>query len=266
MRGLGYKPDPVGVRTSYRHVALRAMAAGVTIPTTKMLFDHAPSVMDQNGFGACTGHAVAVGISVAFNAADAPLGFVPSPDGIYRLGRAVDRHPDAHGALPSLTDDGAMPSQVFRGIREWGVRPMGLSPADGRFSDVDDASVNREPTLTELEQDARHLVLGDYDVRPTSIGVALALASNHPVCCAIAGGSNAFQSYSGGTMGPLNAPLDHYVVLLGYDTLANGHRIFFGQNSWGDSWGDRGYFTIDEACLAQLGDLVAIVPKSGEAS
>ena len=88
--------------------------------------------------------------------------------------------------------------------------------------------------------------------------VCVALAAGRPVATAIAGGSDAFQSYVGGVLPALHAPLDHYVVLLGYETLANGHRVYHGRNSWSDQWGESGNFRIAQEAIAELSDLVVV--------
>ncbi len=185
-----------------------------------------------------------------------PLAWVPSPGEIYRNGRAIDRDV----SLPPLTDDGAEPNQVWRAVREFGVRAMGPMASDGRYSDADPATVNDEPKLGDLEAEALELFLGDYGITTTGTSriadVRVALAANKPITIAIAGGSDAFQSYMTGVLPALNSPLDHYVFLWGYETLANGKTVFHGRNSWSESWGLAGDFMLSEAALAELGDLV----------
>jgi hypothetical protein len=231
-RGLGYKPDPEGyVRAAYD-------PAGVVIPANVMWLHMTPAVMDQDGTGSCTGHAVAAGIYAAYGAASVmglstPLPWVPSPDSIYRNGRCIDRRKGPDGKFPPLVDDGARPNEVFRGVREFGIQSMG-EPIGGRYSDVSADTVNAEPTLTDLQKSMAKLVVGDHKVAPSASSVAAALANGHPVCAAIAGGSDGFQNYNGGVMDALHAPLDHYVLIVGYDTVSlTGERIFYGQNSWG---------------------------------
>ncbi len=259
-RGLGYKADPESyVRAAYH-------ARGTALPSSATMVHMTPLVMDQGPTGSCTGHAIAAGVYAAYGMASVrgestPLPWVPSPDSIYRNARCIDRKRNPDGSLPGLIDDGAMPSQAFRALREFGVQSIGECVGE-RYSDVSPEMVNSEPTLTDLQKSMAKLVVGDYRVTPSSTSVANAIADGHPVCAAIAGGSDAFQGYVGGVLGPMMAPLDHYVLLIGYDTVVDtGARVFFGQNSWGASWGEHGYFTIDEACLAELRDLVAVVPS-----
>jgi hypothetical protein len=245
----GYVPDPEGHRrTSFRVLARRK---SVVVPPSASLIETAPDVMDQGQTGSCTGHATACAIYIANR-----LPWVPSPAEIYRNGRGIDRD---DVTIP-LSDDGAQPNQVFRAVNEFGVRAM--VPLRDRFSDADEATINDEPKLGDLEAESLSAAIRDYGI--FSLGaarvddVALAIATGKPVTIAIAGGSDAFQAYSGGVLPALHAPLDHYVVLLGYETLASGHRVFHGRNSWGTGWGENGNFRLSEAALAELSDLVAV--------
>jgi hypothetical protein len=228
------------------------------IPDVTMLDPWAPAVMDQGQTGSCTGHSPASALYTAFNVIGQPLPWVPSPAGIYRVGRAIDR---PNTSTP-LTDDGAEPNQVFRSINEFGVHPIQAPTSDGRYSDADPATINDEPSLGELEADAVTCIVGDYGITSTGTqrvdDVCSAIANKHPVTVAIAGGSNTFQAYSGGVLGPIEETLDHYVWLYGYETVANGSRVFHGRNSWGRDWGISGDFMLSEDALQWLGDLVAL--------
>lgn len=219
--------------------------------------------MDQGQTGSCTGHATSGASYAALAAAGTPLSWVPSPHGIYTLGRAIDRADPA----TALTDDGAEPNQVMRGISEWGVRPMLAPTADGRLSDCEPETINEEPALGELELDGLALLLGEYGITSTGaqleeeLKVALFVAKK-PVTLAIAGGSDAFQGYSGGVLEALNAPLDHYIYADGYETLPSGEFVLHVVNSWGvDGWGIAGRARLGSKSVAELGDLVVLNVK-----
>jgi hypothetical protein len=220
-----------------------------------------PAVLDQGQTGSCTGNASAMGLFLAFLLAQHPLSWVPSQAGIYRNGRGIDRD----DVQTPLLDEGAQPNQVFRAISEYGIGPMRGPTSDGRNSDVEIATVNDEPKLGALEEEALTLPIGEYGIN--SIGSARilalrqALSANKPVCVAIAGGSNAFQSYTSGILPALNAPLDHYVLLIGYSTTPTGSTVFECLNSWGDGWGEGGYCWLSEEAVQELGDLVVLDVK-----
>lgn len=251
--GKGYKPDPQG----HRRTPLRAIARKLSttaLPASASVEQYAPPVMDQAQTSACTGHATACAIYTALGAAGAKLAWVPSPKGIYTIGREIDLVPDASGNLPALTDDGAEPNQVMRGLNEWGIRAM--VPLADRFSDCDPTTINDRPTLAEIEADARTILIGQYACT-TADDVALALANKIPVTFSIEADGDAFQSYTGGALAPLGTSLDHYVCFLGYETTSAG-RVWTCRNSWSTTWGANGDFQLSEACLAQLGDMVAM--------
>ncbi len=257
MRGTGYIADPAGHRrVPFRHLAARL---GSTIPQSASLESFLPRVMDQGQSSACCGHATSAAVYAAFGAAGHELAFVPSPAGIYTVGRAIDRFSRLDGTLAPLADVGAQPNQVMRGISEYGIRPM--RPVADRYSDADTATITDEPTLADLETDATEIVVGEYGLYSTGAAlsdeVALALANGLPVTCAIQADGDAFQGYSGGVLGPLGTGLDHYVTLYGFEG-PTGARGFSVRNSWSEGWGLSGNARISEACLAQFGDLIAM--------
>lgn len=271
----GYIPDPVGHRrTPFQRFAARLAAAP---PAEASLEPYLPAVFDQGQTGSCTGHATSAGLYAACGYAAAVLGliaalaFVPSPDGIYKLGRCVDRVPNVDGSLPPLTDDGAQPNQVMRGVSEWGVKPLKAPTPDGRYSDAvppsppDSATgVNAEPSLADIEADAQTVLVGEYGIYSSgtqrSNEVASAIAAGAPVCAAVPGGSSAWQNYSSGVLSATGEPLDHYIVIVAYKTLSSGKRVFKIRNSWGD-WGESGDCWVDEAALDEMGDLFAMTVR-----
>lgn len=258
MKSTGYISDPI----THKRAKYRASREGIAaLPKSASLLPFAVVVLDQNQTGSCTGGSTAAALATALSAKGTPLPWIPSPKGIYTLGRAVDRVPDSHGVLPPLSDNGAQPNQVMRGITEWGIRPMGPL-VQGCYYDCDPSDVNEEPTLGELEDDAKNLILGEHAITTTGVqritDICTAIASRKPVTVAIAGGSDAFQEYTGGILPALHAPLDHYVWILGYETDAHGQCIITVRNQWGPSWGESGNVRLSEAAVQELGDLVVL--------
>jgi len=83
------------------------------------------------------------------------------------------------------------------------------------------------------------------DVKPNDQISLKAAVSKQPVAVAIEADTRYFQSYSGGvlTSSSCGTNLDHGVLIVGYGT-ENGIDYYLVKNSWGTSWGDKGYVKI----------------------
>jgi len=73
----------------------------------------------------------------------------------------------------------------------------------------------------------------------------LAAVANQPLSVAIQANRPVFNSYSGGIISSTSCGtnLDHGVLLIGYGT-DNGTDYWLLKNSWGVTWGERGYFRL----------------------
>ncbi len=73
----------------------------------------------------------------------------------------------------------------------------------------------------------------------------MAALQNQPISIAIAAASSTFMLYKGGIISGsgCGTNLDHAVNLVGYGS-ENGKDYWIGRNSWGTSWGEKGYFRI----------------------
>merc|ERR1712146_727886 len=91
----------------------------------------------------------------------------------------------------------------------------------------------------------------DVDNSASSLQSAL---DQNPVSVAIQADQSVFQQYTGGVItSGCGSNLDHGVLAVGYD----GNTIKV-KNSWGSSWGDNGYVSID---ASQCGITTSALPN-----
>lgn len=83
------------------------------------------------------------------------------------------------------------------------------------------------------------------DVKPNDQISLTAAIAKQPVAVAIEADTRYFQSYSGGilTSTSCGTNLDHGVLAVGYGS-ENGIDYYLVKNSWGTSWGEKGYVKI----------------------
>jgi len=86
---------------------------------------------------------------------------------------------------------------------------------------------------------------GYVDVTPNSETELKKAVAQQPVSVAIEADTTVFQFYSSGVIDSTSCGtnLDHGVLVVGYGTL-NGKDYWKVKNSWGESWGDKGYVLI----------------------
>lgn len=226
-----------------------------SIPKTDSLVAYSFPVLDQGDFSDCGGCGTACGFYVAYAAAGKALGWVPSQACIYAASRAFTRAKASDTTLPALTDNGVFLADTMCAVNTVGIMPMlEAHTADGRLSDVDGSTVDKELTISELEACGRFIPPKPQalDTKDPNFAKNLAacIAAKHPVVAGIVV-DTAFESWSGGspiTSVNMNDPQagGHCVCFLSYETDASGKLVFWLQNSWGTGAGVNGFYAVSE--------------------
>jgi len=87
-------------------------------------------------------------------------------------------------------------------------------------------------------------VVSFTDVPAKSDPDMMEAVSNQPVSVAIQADQREFQLYSSGVFtGTCGTQLDHGVLVVGYGSLS-GEDFYMVKNSWGTTWGDKGYIRL----------------------
>jgi len=213
-------------------------------PANGSVNQFAPPIRDQGQKSQCTGEGSMGAFVTSCNAHSVKLPFpIACPSWAYKIARAVDRD-DPN--IP-LTDDGAMPNQVVRGIQEFGI--LGL----GECSDAD-ADANEEPTIIQLEKASRVHALGWHIITSSGKNLVLdmmrAIAVARVAVPASSDVDQAFEDYNG--KGVIPSVLQgenfggHFYYFTEFKTTSSGIILFRFRNSWTPGWGDQGTGWVDD--------------------
>jgi len=88
-------------------------------------------------------------------------------------------------------------------------------------------------------------VTGITQVPKKSVSQLKAAIAKGPVSVTVEADTRVFQLYTGGVLNSskCGTQLDHAIAAVGYG-VENGQEFYIVRNSWGASWGDKGYIKI----------------------
>ncbi|HWF27238.1 MAG TPA: C1 family peptidase [Mycobacterium sp.] len=223
VRGFGWRPQLPDARDMLYMARLKDLP-----PVEYDLRPSMPAVYDQGQLGSCTGNAIAAAMEYERDR-QGLSDFVPSRLFIYYNERALE------GTVSS--DSGAVIRDGIKAVNREGVCPETLWPYDIGVFTV------KPPKRCYVA--AKKDTAVQYEAIQTLGDLKDAIASNLPVVF----GFTVYQSFESQSVAqtgvmPMPKPSEatvggHAVVAVGYSD-PKGHLIV--RNSWGPSWGDRGYF------------------------
>lgn len=243
--GLGYIKDRVDPAVlSTRHM----FGAAMQNPTEASLEQYV-KVLDQGSTSACVAHAV--GMAVYGRARKLGLVAVePAYLAIYDFARGRGKP-----MASPLVDEGCMPSDAMASLIGEGVPSFGTWPEvrpGETYARALERSVNLTPPWDVQQVATAHRIAGwyriDTDHKARVEDICQALAKGYPVPFGTEV-DEAFQDHKGKTVvGPAGPRTigGHMMLIVGYRTNDNGKREFRILNSWGVTFGDRGFAWASE--------------------
>jgi hypothetical protein len=212
--------------------------------------------MDQGRLQSCVGNGTAESVEILNNIA----GYTPTPlsrEFIYALARNEEEDETNPGHTMLERDEGAHIRCAFDVLSRYGVCDEYIWP-------YDESKVFTSPSLMAQRQALGHKIHSYYRIDHTGNDrlddIVTALRQQHPVVFGTAI-TQAFESLVG--LGPVDKPKattvgGHCMVVVGY---ING--MFLIKNSWGTTWGERGFCLMTPDYLAWNGTSDIWVPTLG---
>ena len=207
------------------------------LPSKTDLRNQCPPVYDQGQLGSCTANAIGAAMEFEMmkqNAADA---FMPARLFIYYNERVIEQTVG--------TDSGAQIRDGIKSVNQQGVCPENLCPYNiARFT--------HKPSAKAYTTALKHKALSYQRVDRDLTQMKGCLASGYPFVLGFTVYAS-FESEAVAQSGKLNMPEKNEKVIGGHAVMAVGYddrtKRFIIRNSWGDSWGMNGYFTMPYAYL-----------------
>jgi C1A family cysteine protease len=209
------------------------------LPVKVDLRPYCPPVYDQGALGSCTANAIAAAMQFERHKQKLKPEFIPSRLFLYYNERVMENSVES--------DAGA---QIRDGIKC--VANQGDCPENNWPYEIE--KFTRKPTPECYKVATRYKAVGYQRVAQILNQMKSCLASGYPFIFGFSVYSG-FESEQAATTGEINMPGPretlmggHAVVAVGYD---DSTRRFTVRNSWGDSWGSHGYFTLPYCYLTE---------------
>lgn len=243
--GYGWRPS----LPDFRDLIHSSSLAGGLLPASVDLRGSAfmPPVWDQGSLGSCTAHGTGALFAFQLGRQGTP-GFMPARLLMYYDARQIegttstDSGATVRDAMKAIAQRGACPEVDWPyNVKRFKVRPPAAAYADALAD-----------TVLRYEKVARH-TSGTTASRVEPIQAVL--AEGQPVVF----GFTVYQSFESniGADGIMPVPGSdeqvlggHCVLIVGYKQI-NGQLYFIVRNSWGDGWGDGGYFYMPAVIVAE---------------
>jgi C1A family cysteine protease len=229
----GWVPDLPDQRDHTYAVAAHLVS---NLPDNVDLRDQCPDVYDQGQLGSCTGNAIAAALE--FDRMKQGLDdFTPSRLFIYYNERVLE------GTVDS--DSGAQIRDGIKSVAQQGDCPVTEWPYDtSKFADA--------PPQSCYDDALKYTAVQYQSVSQYLADMQGCLAAGYPFVF----GFTVYESFESDAVAQTgNLPMPssgeqviggHAVLAVGYD---NQDRVFIVRNSWGEGWGDAGYFYMPDAYL-----------------
>jgi C1A family cysteine protease len=242
----GWIPDLPDQRDFTYAVPVRLALA---IPPSIDLRDHFPPVYDQGRIGSCTANAIAGALE--FDMLKQGLDdFTPSRLFIYYNERAMegtvpyDAGAQIRDGIKSVASQGDCPEKL------WPYDDTPADPATGAFPSG--AKAATQPPQACYDQAVQHKALNYRSITQNLADMKGCLAEGYPF---IFGFSvyESFEEYDKWKDWTTPMPGHDERIIGGHAVLAVGYddeeQVFIVRNSWGQGWGDAGYYYMPYAYL-----------------